>query len=168
VSYIRSGSNPEGLYIWGQADGTVHVAHNVPVPLSSKWPRGPGWKLVRGKIVPSKRLVDFPPCIVVPAAVFRDTCRQWAKDYSPTYDKTSRRGLVVEEMEIWTDTGLPVTEKLTSKDVFSKARRMRSVIRFSYKKQFFFMWRVTWMYIVRNNDFETKTRKKAKRKRASK
>lgn len=129
---------------------------NVPPPLSSKWPRERAWKLVRGNIVKTKKMVDLPPCIVVPAKVFEDTCRQWAKHHGyPPSEKTSKRGLIVEEMHVFTDTGLPVPATRSAKEMFKKnARRTEFLIRFSYKKQFFFMWRVTWLYVIRNNDFK--------------
>jgi hypothetical protein len=81
MSYIRSLSNPEGLYIWHDVDGTVHILHSVPPPLSSKWPRVHGVRAVGKKLVQTRRMVDFPPEIIVPYRAFRDTCSRWASGF---------------------------------------------------------------------------------------
>ena len=85
-----------------------------------------------------------------------------------------RGGLVVEEMHIFTDTGKPVSAKhnILRARLEGKARNTGFLIRLSYKGKFFFMWRVTWMYIIQNNSWRgakptAKAKPKAKTKKAA-
>lgn len=154
MSYIRCLSNPEGLYIWGQSDGRVGISHKVEPPLSSKWPLESGWQVVRNKMVKTGRMHPSPPLLTVPMHLFHATCKQWAKYYgSPTDDRTSRGGLVVKEVHVFTDTGRLVPKRRGVAETMKDKRKTEFLIRFSYRGKFFHMWRVTWMYIIQNNSF---------------
>jgi hypothetical protein len=154
MSYIRCLSNPEGLYIWAQSNGEVHISHNVRPPLASAWERLPLPRFTRGKIVATKRMYDAPPTIVVPWRHFKATCLQWDRHEGyPRHNHTNRGGLVVEEQHIYTSTGKLVPKNSSLAKTFKKVSdktRTEILIRLGYRNQFLFMWRVTWMYVVRN------------------
>lgn len=121
MSYIRPLSNPESLYVWVEKDG-VHIIHRVMPPLASKWPKS-----------------KTPPEIRVPQHIFHRVCRQWEDDSD---EHASYRGLVVKEVRVDAETGEPLSEHEDADGSW--------LIRLSYKRQFFFMWRVTWEHVVRN------------------
>jgi len=135
MSYIRCLSNPEGLYIWAQSDGRTCITHNVRAPLSS--------------VEKPKGLVN----IIVPTTAFDRACILWDEGNEPA----SCRGVRVEEVHVLTKTGKPVPENFFDFGIGSGklAARMKKnpvelLIKLSYKKEFVFMWRVTWEYIVRH------------------
>ena len=143
MSYIRSGSNPEGLYIVGCTPKSIEIMHSVRPPLSSKWPAG-------------------GPSIVVPSRAFHATCRIWADGYEP--DKgTSHDGLHVQEIHVFLHNGKPVPANWGAQAAAASSGAAAFLVRLSYGKQFVFMWRVTWMYIVHNATSRPKPRKKTAR-----
>ena len=156
MSYIRCLSNPEGLYIWSDVDGTVKIAHTVKAPLSSSWPvdmlsetmsfrsRGTQIQKVIRRHNPPKP-VGRPPLISVPRKSFERVCRQWIKDE----DDISFRGISVRELMVDIKTGQPIEH-------IPMANRAAHLIRFQYKDQWFYMWRVTWAYVC--HDIERRDR----------
>ncbi len=60
MSYIRSTSNPESLYIWGDSDGMINICHTVKPPRASR-PLTP----------------DTSEWIRVPLKDFHTVCRKW-------------------------------------------------------------------------------------------
>lgn len=154
MSYIRCLSNPEGLYIWGQSDGAVVITHSVQPPLSSKWPRRRIYRAVgkgpKNRMVPTRKFYDATPAIKVPIRVFHHVCRKWTASFE---DRVSYRGLTVEEVHVYLDTGKPVPNQTLLQSVWDmdRGRRDAFLIRLSYKGQFFHMWRVTWEYVTGQN-----------------
>lgn len=145
MSYIRSLSNPEGLYIIGSSKG-IDIWHTVKPPLSSKWPKS-----------------GETPWINVPTYVFHHVLNRWAEGFR---DKVSYRGLVVEEVQVCPTTGKPPKPQSLTKMLDPRTPRSEFLIRLQYKEQFFHMWRVTWEYIVHRNDWRPKGRPKKARGKA--
>lgn len=114
MSYIRGLSNPEGLYIWGEGDGTVYICHNLISPFSS-----------------SRH--EHGEQLQVPRALFEEVCCRWAER------RFTNRGSAEDGIR---RSGLSVREESTKRDLNWK-------IRFEYEGRFFYMWQVTWDYIVR-------------------
>ena len=133
MSYIRSLSNPESLYIWCEGKETA-ISHGVKGPLSSARWRG-------GKA--------SPPFFHVPAAAFDRVCALWGEGREPA----RAGGIRVEEVALFVATGkmVPVDFYGDIAKVFRDKRRVEHLIRLSYRKHFVCMWRVTWEYVVRNS-----------------
>jgi hypothetical protein len=129
MSFIRSGSNPEALYIWGGARDGVNISHSLLPPFANRWPDD-----------------TYPPSFVVPWTPFRLTCLSWLNGA----DRTSRAGLLVEEIHIFLETGERVPKTWGIKQMLRDNRRTAFMVRLTYKKNFFYMWPVTWMYVVKN------------------
>jgi hypothetical protein len=132
MSYIRCLSNPEGMYIYGGADG-VWISHNVKPPLASK-----------------EADDGCSPHFVVPSRDFDRLGLKWAKDWA--YDEHVRSGkLAAQQVHVYLDTGKPV-EKNWANRFFRKGPKRPSafLIKLSYGRHFVMMWRVTWHYIVQN------------------
>lgn len=158
VSYIRTLSNPERLYIVGPLVGerrnVVTISHSVKPPLASRTPKG----APRGEFT-------------VPAKAFQETLRAWRESYGGL-DKSTKRGLVVEEIHVFLDTGKPVPQAKSYASLVAIHAQMRAndsrpserLIRLSYKNDFIHMWRVTWMYIVMMNQERLKLIRRKKRK----
>lgn len=124
MSYIRSGSNPEGLYIFGSDEDTICISHNIKSPLAS--------------------YLDPSCSIVVPGTDFYKVCELY-DSYNFDEDYAVRSGdIVVQERHIYFDTG-----ELTSEEV-DWERPGGFLIYFNFKDQFFYCWKVTWDYVVRN------------------
>jgi hypothetical protein len=139
MSYIRSTSNPEALYIWD--DGTMaNVSHGVPKPHSSE-------TLFR-----------------IPSAVFRKCLKKW----DGSGDPVSFQGMTVEELNVDRKTAKTIPPaspcrrgckkegngfipcKRCSRRFWKDIRRGKYVIRLSYKKDFVDLWRVTWDYVAKH------------------
>jgi hypothetical protein len=88
MSYIRCLSNPEGLYIYGDSRGRVHISHGVAPPLSSPW-RKVGARKFGGISVPAGKV---QPLLSIPLHVFEHVARKWGDGF---VDKVSYRGLSV-------------------------------------------------------------------------
>lgn len=76
MSYIRSTSNPESLYIWGD-DKRVQVCHRVPKPLSSA--------------------KEMPAAFDIPAKTFDRVLARWVR----SEEKVSLQGCSVEEVSVY-------------------------------------------------------------------
>jgi hypothetical protein len=126
MSYIRSASNPESLYIWGYGE-RVTIAHRVLRPLSSA--------------------KEIPASFDVPTAHFDKVRAQWAKGR----EKASSGGITVEEAHIYLRSGRPVPRRPMMTQITSKAPT-EFLIRLSYKKHFILLWRVTWEHVVFQNE----------------
>ena len=133
MSYIRAGSNPEGMYVyWSRAADRRHVVciHYTP-----------NGKLTRGDT------------IVVPKTVFMDVVRAWNGGH-----RKVRRGLfAVEERFVVMGTGREPPKSYFDQLLAYMAKRRKTrppvaeyQVKFSYKGNFVHMWPVTWMYIVNN------------------
>jgi len=126
VSFIRSTSNPEGLYIWHDIDGYVDVSFGgVAPPLASKQ---------RSARIPSK--------------TFFKAVSRWDKNYGAD-EKVSVGGFTIEERHIFVKTGKVVRG---GSKAWLRDRRLRTafLVRISYRGTFVHLWRVTWQYVVRN------------------
>ena len=78
MSYIRSNSNPESLYIWGGGPGgCVTICHRS----SAK---------------------EIPASFNVPTRAFDRVRRKWAKGYD---EKASSGGILVEEVHVYMRSG---------------------------------------------------------------
>jgi hypothetical protein len=136
MSYIRCTSNPEGLYIYeGHAyprDRKLYVTiyWTQPKPLSS-----------------GKRHQ-----IVVPARLFHEAARRWYPGHKSYKGYYSKDGFSVKEELIYMKTGKKVPAKITksmSKWMADK-KRAEFQIKISHKKEFVFIYNVTWAYVVEN------------------
>ncbi len=129
MSYIRSGSNPEGLYIFSTQGpkGRLHVEVLV------------GWfhKLTN--------ITNDSP-MLVPQGVFDRAAVMWDDDG----EKASYKGFKVEEVHVYEDDGSPVPKKRSIKASLEDKRRSFFGVKVSYKGKWVIVWRVTWAYVVRN------------------
>lgn len=134
MSYIRSGSNPEGLYIIatsGDREGERILIYGDGLPGSSI---GPG--------------------ISLPVKVFHGVALRWFQNYGS--DDVKLRGVTVDEAWIDLKTGKVRSGRDGHKATKSFRRDLADgkplacVIRFRYKRRVIHMWRVTWAYIVQN------------------
>ena len=154
MSYIRCLSNPEGLYIYGGADG-VWINHNVRPPLASK-----------------KADDGCSPHFIVPQRDFDQVGLKWDKGWA--HDERVRSGkLVAQEVHVYLDTGRPV-ERDWHKRIFRETNKVTErrpsafFIKLSYGRRFVMLWRVTWQYVVRSIVEHNKWEKEdAKRKEAA-
>ena len=133
MSYIRSGSNPEGLYIFG-SDGAVTICHGVKPPLASK-------------------TTQFN----VPLAQFEGVCARW---YAGA-ERVRVRDTIVEEVHLNRKTGKPPQDPPMTFpwSIFDSDNTF--LIRFQHKKHFFCMWSVTWDAVVRSYYYESKRKARA-------
>lgn len=118
MSYIRSSSNPEGLYIWCDIKGSVHLSHIIKSPLSSA--------------------AVLPHEFTIPRYIFEHILKK--------YDGQSEvkfRGLKVEERVVNLETG-----QIYDGAFPKVKGTYQFMIRLSYKNEFIIMWPVTWDYIV--------------------
>jgi hypothetical protein len=142
MSLIRCLSNPEALYIWGDADGFYSLVHCVKPPLASKWPK------------------DCTPMIRIPVGVFEKACLEWKDGGGWVDEKIEVDGFIIEMVHVVRKTGKK-PPKLTLKNMF-KGPHGDFLIRLSYKRQFVHLWDVTWTYVVNN----VEDRRKPVRRRA--
>lgn len=126
MSYIRCLSNPERLYVFDDDRG-ICVIHSVRPPLAS----------------PNKDKLA-PAMFHVPVKAFHDVCLRWEMSGD---GGVRSRGLRVREVCVYLATGVRVAANERYGD--GLRNRTEYLIRFEYKKHFFYMWRVTWEYVVR-------------------
>lgn len=89
MSFIRSGSNPEALYVVHNVSNTVDIWHGLKYPLCNK-----------GKTY-----------INLPAKPFLGACRRWAmKHYPGDGRKVEYRGVTIEEKMIFLKTGKDIPD----------------------------------------------------------
>lgn len=141
MSLIRSLSNPESLYIWGDANG-YNLCHRVKPPLSSKWPPD-----------------GNTPRIQIPVKVFERACLKWKDAGGWLDDRVEIQGFVVEMVHVNIKTGRK-SPKLTLKNML-KELPTEFLIRLSYKRQFVHLWDVTWTYVVNNVEARKPRRKRS-------
>lgn len=127
MSYIRCLSNPEALYIWGDADGFANICHNVKPPLSSPWPKD-----------------GNTPLFQVPIKAFEKAALRW---YGSGKDDVTIDGFRVQMVSVFVKTGMRVPKNL---DILTDRRRHELLVRISYKRHFVHLWDVTWAYVVRS------------------
>ena len=120
MSYIRSTSNPEGLYIWGGARGRITICHNVHKPLASR---------TNGSFE-------------IPCHIFHGLCRKWAEAFD---ERATYRGATAERVHVLLHTGKTVPKMF---DPFRSKAKAEFLIKVSYGEHFLHMWTVTWEYIV--------------------
>lgn len=173
MSYIRSTSNPEGLYIYGSCDDEIWIHHDVKPPLSS----GGDYK------------------IVVPEEAFTSACRRWCREYAYHSRKLIEvDGFSIQRNRIFLKNGHLVPEKFDFlfpnkfikflyrilakkasrkylRDYPNRKRTLgqwlyfsvlyphlrrkydaASLIKLSYEGNFVYLWAVTWKYVI--NRFE--------------
>lgn len=123
MSYIRCLSNPEALYIYGDCSGYVNISHGVKPPLSS------------GR--------DFR----IPNRDFHRVGKKWA-DWCDEESGIKSGHLKVQEINVYRDTGKPVGREWRKNYFHKKQRPTDFLVRISYKRDFVFLWRVTWEYVV--------------------
>jgi len=136
MSFIRSFSNPENLYVVALEDG-INLMHRVKPPLASAWPKDGNNALM-----------------IVPHLPFWAVCQLWeagGMDPPPGKDGqwATHQGFTAEEIHVYTDTGKPVTGRMPFTALFT-SRPHEWLVRLSYRRQFVFLWRVTWEYVVRD------------------
>ena len=134
MSYIRSGSNPEGLYIIGTS--------------------------MRGHNYAEVMLPNGGEIIWIPAAVFHEVCRRW--EHANDDDDVRYRGM--RAREVWMHElkcGKVIPESEFSREFTQWLKRPakrgpRNIrqVEVSYKGKRFWCWRVTWEYIVRDANSE--------------
>ena len=139
MSLIRSGSNPESLYVVSLADG-VSLMHRVAPPFSSKWSDKNG------------------PEITIPTKLFFAGCRAWDR-VGGDDEGVNLKGLRIREVHIHRTTGKPYPgypgRRAAHRMAMTKAGMTHLLdhafrVRLDYKGQFLHMWRVTWEHVVRN------------------
>ncbi len=129
MSYIRSTSNPEGLYVFTSKEG-VTLAHSVKPPLASTWPKN-----------------GSNPVMIIPERLFLSVCKTWNRTYA--CNGVSRRGLKIREVHVFVKTGKRV-QRLTAKSIMMPSGSSEFFIRIDYKGKFVHLWRVTWDSVVRS------------------
>lgn len=147
MSYIRSTSNPERLYVWADVDGTVHLHYGGPYRVKPPLSKGEELR--------------------VPYKTFVRAVRHW--DESGRY-KTDINGFKIEEIHVYLKTGKRVPEFKNNKDAIRyldevKKKPSEYKIRVSYRGNFIHLWSVTWQYVV-NNVMERETKRHRLRNRA--
>ena len=155
MSYIRAGSNPEGLYVFSAADdrdGKTKV-HLIP-----------GWKYSLKNIGNGE-----PMC--VPQAVFNKGVRLWS-NCPDEMAGVKHEGFSIKEVHVFLDDGDPkkysvVPRKYNACDPEKGGRETEFLVRVAYKRKWMLLWRVTWAYVVHNALSEFRRPKKSKRKKVS-
>lgn len=123
MSYIRCLSNPEALYIWGDCQGYVNISHCVKPPLSS----GRQFR--------------------IPTKDFHRVGKKWSEWCDE--EKGIRLGhLRIQEIHVYRDTGKPVGPEWMKNFLKKKKREADFLVKVSYKRDFVFLWKVTWKYVV--------------------
>lgn len=141
MSFIRCLSNPEGLYVWSDVDGTVHIHYG-----GRKRPKPP---LSKGDDM------------CVPYRDFMRACQKW----DGWEDDVRVNGFRIKEEHVYLKTGKPVPNMDRWKKVSAYCDHMKKnpaefLIRVSYKGNFVYLWRVTWQYVVSNAVRRIELRKK--------
>lgn len=127
MSYIRAGSNPEGLY----AFSTDNDKGKAVVELI------PGW---RYKLANCNN--ETP--MLVPQAVFDKAVKLWDNRGE---DRVNYKGFSIREVYVFADDGSPVPKDFCP---FESKREAGFLIRLSYKGKWMLLWKVTWAYVVHN------------------
>lgn len=130
MSYIRSTSNPEELYIYSSGK-YVHITHNVNKPFSS------------GKKSPQE------DDMTIPTYIFENALRKYKRRYRVL--PISYRDLKIEEVHLYKDNGKKVPVNLTVKKYFEASEKRGGTlfqIKISYKNKFVCMYKTTWDYIA--------------------
>lgn len=140
MSYIRCLSNPEALYIYGDCSGYVNISHGVKPPLSS------------GR--------DFR----IPDRDFHRVGKKWA-DWCDEERGIKSGHLKVQEILVYRDTGKPVGREWRKNYFHKKQRPTDFLVRISYKRDFVFLWKVTWEYVVHSIVDHIKFYREHKKKR---
>jgi hypothetical protein len=134
MSFIRSLSNPEGLYIYNTMEDLVWIHHSVKPPLASKSSED-----------------HIPHTFSVPERDFLAIGRKWARNFwNYDTDEICRSGkLTVGEVHVFMDTGKKVHKGWVHRHFFERrSRRTEFLIKLAYGKHYVMMWRTTWHYIV--------------------
>jgi len=95
MSYIRSTSNPEGLYVY--SDGEFVNIHIDPA-----FARGP----------------DVKHGLRIPQEVFDTACKKWHK----TWSDTEHEGFSIEEVHVFEDDLTPVPEGFLNQDMLRESK----------------------------------------------
>jgi hypothetical protein len=149
MSYIRSTSNPESLYIWGDAFDLVNISYRVDPPLASTRQE-----------------------MRVPRAAFEEACLKW-KEWGEVHEIIEVDGFRVELVRILLCTGRAPPKNFNP---LKDRREGAFLIRISYQRRFVHLWEVTWDHVVSNVEARTvpfplpkkKTRTVSKKKRTLK
>jgi hypothetical protein len=124
VSYIRSTSNPESLYVTTSTDGMgtdmVSISHGVQAPLSDG--------------------ADFAATM----ESFRRVCQKWADGN----EDASSGGFSAKEVHVEVSTGKRARTR-DSLAEFLKRPASEMLVRISSGPHYLHLWRVTWDYVVR-------------------
>jgi hypothetical protein len=149
MSYIRCLSNPEGLYVWHDVDGTVHLHYG-----GRKKPKSP---LSKGTEMR------------VPYRTFVRAVERWEASGE---DRTSVHGFEIEELHVYLKTGKRVPDFKSNEDAIRYLKDARKnpseyKIRVSYGGSFIHLWSVTWQYVV-NNVMEREMKRHRARRKAKK
>lgn len=119
MSYIRSTSNPEGLYIYQSTEGGVWIYHSLKPPLASSGNRD---------------------LIIVPTTLFHAACRAWVR-HAGMGDSIRRGNLTITEALF-----PPACRQFRQ---FKQCRHSHEIkVRVQYQRQFVLLWAVTWDYVV--------------------
>lgn len=129
MSFIRCWTNPEGLYVWDDINGYVAIAHTLNKPFCS--------------FNDTKFVEDQ---IQVPRREFYGVCKQWDNS---SYKTAKYKDFSAEEVEIFDDNGEIVPEDYDYLNP-THGRKTSYRIKVQYKKEFVYLWRVTWEYVVKN------------------
>ena len=134
MSYIRAGSNPEGLYVFSaSSDKNGHVYANIL----------PGYRCKR------KSLPDGEP-MLVPQAVFDRVAVLW----NDVADEEVGVSYKVRLEHVFTDEGDPPKFSVVPpKDLrFGQKTDLETefLVRVSYKGEWVLLWQVTWEHVARS------------------
>ena len=123
MSYIRSTSNPDGLYVYGDIDGSVHFHWSIEEPLSS------------GRERP----------LMVPQDIFDRALKAWTDSFGENVDVD---GFTIAESHVFVDSGQPVPDGYHV--LQEGAQPSAFLIKLAYKGAFVHVWLVTWGYVAAN------------------
>lgn len=129
MSYIRSLSNPEGLYVFSTDHDKTKKAVVCLIP---------GWNYKHTNF-------NNNDPMYVPQAVFDQAVRRW--DAFEPDDGVTLKGFSIRQVHVFTDTGKPVPKGFNP---LKSKRDAEFLIRVAYRKKWMLLWRVTWAYVVHN------------------
>lgn len=146
MSYIRCLSNPDGLYAFINVEGFAEISWGPKPPFACR---------------------DFQKTgkpMRVPVRVFENVARKWADGWQ---DRVSFKGFTAEEIHIYEKTGKVMPGDLKKYlSEFKRGVKTRFVVKLSYKRDWVYLWRVTWEYVARNiQDSYVNDKKWRRRKR---
>lgn len=126
MSFIRSTSNPESLYVYDDVNGYIQWYWHPKAPLRSA-----------------------PGMMQVPPKAFYAACRQWVKKACFGLKcRVSVDGFTIEADNFYTKTGKRARMHGTVLEWMHDKKQRNYLIRVSYKKNVVHMWAVTWECIV--------------------